>query len=54
MQAGIRVVLAKAVDAPDLSAGLFGELFDSVRDLGGVELVIPPRTDLPRAPGLPA
>lgn len=52
MEAEIRAILATAVDAPDMSAGLFGTLFDRVRELGGVELVISTRTELPRTPDL--
>jgi antitoxin FitA len=50
MEAEARLILAEAVDAPGRSSGLFGALFDHVSGLGGVELVMPARTELPRAP----
>ncbi len=52
MEAEARLILAAAVDAPGPSSGLFGALFERVGGLGGVELVIPARTELPRAPDL--
>lgn len=54
MEAEIRLILAEAVGPADQSAGLFRTLLDRVAELGGVELDLPPRVELPRAADLSA
>lgn len=52
MEAEIRAILADAVNEPTPSEGLFTTLLDRFGDLGGVELVLPPRTNPARAADL--
>jgi plasmid stability protein len=49
MEAEVRVILAEAVPDTERSGGLAQALLDRFGELGGVELDIPPRTDMPRA-----
>jgi plasmid stability protein len=43
MEAEVRAILAEAVSEPGDPRGLFVTLFDSFRELGGVDLDLPPR-----------
>jgi hypothetical protein len=52
MEAEIRVILTDAVTPRPRSVGLAQTLLDRFGDLGGVELEVPARTDLPRAADL--
>jgi plasmid stability protein len=54
MEAEIRAILTDAVSESDDSRGLLTELLDRFADIGGVELDLPARTNLPRAPDLAA
>jgi len=49
MEAEIRAILTAAVSDPPKDIGLAQALLSRFGDLGGVDLVSPPRTDLPRA-----
>lgn len=49
MEAEIRVILAAAVADPDEGPDLFEVLISRFDDLGGAELDLPARTELPRA-----
>jgi plasmid stability protein len=44
MEAEVRAILAEAVSAPSDPRGLFATLIDSFKELGGVELDLPPRS----------
>ncbi len=49
MEAEIRTILTEAVKDPDQPTGdLFTMLIDRFAELGGVDLDIPPRTEMPR------
>jgi plasmid stability protein len=52
MEAEIRAILTAAVSEPDRSRGLFVELLDRFGELGGVELDLPARSNVVRAPDL--
>jgi len=52
MEAEIRAILTAAVNEPDRSRGLFVELLDRFGELGGVELDLPVRATVARAPDL--
>jgi antitoxin FitA len=52
MEAEIRAILTDAVSKPDPSRGLFTELLDRFGEIGGVELDLPPRANVARAPDL--
>jgi plasmid stability protein len=54
MEAEIRAILTAAVDEPDASHGLFTELLDRFGEIGGVELDLPARANVARAPDLAA
>lgn len=49
MEAEVRAILAEAVPDKERSGGLAQALLDRFGELGGVELDIPPRTEMPRA-----
>ena len=52
MEAEVRAILTDAVEAPDARPGLAQELLARFGDLGGVDLELPARDDLPRAADL--
>ena len=52
MEAEIRAILTAAVCEPDSSRGLLTELLDRFGELGGVELDLPARANVARAPDL--
>ena len=52
MEAEIRAILTAAVNEPDSSQGLFAELLDRFGEIGGVELDLPARANVARAPDL--
>jgi antitoxin FitA len=52
MEAEIRVILTDAVSEPDSSRSLFSELLDRFGEIGGVELDLPARANVARAPDL--
>jgi plasmid stability protein len=52
MEAEIRAILTEAVSEPDPSRSLFSELLDRFGEIGGVELAVPPRANVARAPDL--
>ncbi|CAN5655495.1 plasmid stabilization protein [soil metagenome] len=52
MEAEIRVILTDAVTPRPRSVGLAQTLLDRFGDLGGVELEVPARADVPRAADL--
>ena len=52
MEAEIRAILTAAVSEPDPSRGLFPELMDRFGEIGGVELDLPVRANVARAPDL--
>ena len=52
MEAEIRAILTAAVSEPDRSRGLFMELMDRFGEIGGVELDLPARVNVARAPDL--
>ena len=52
MEAEIRAILTAAVSEPDPSQGLFTELLDRFGEIGGVELDLPARANVARAPDL--
>ena len=52
MEAEIREILTEAVSEPDSSRGLFTELLDRFGEIGGVELDLPARAHVTRAPDL--
>lgn len=54
MEAEIRLILTDAVGTRDENAGLFRTLLDRVAELGGAELELPPRVEVPRAADLSA
>ncbi|MGD0241365.1 MAG: hypothetical protein ABSB59_13705 [Streptosporangiaceae bacterium] len=47
-KAGARDILTDAVAEPAESPGLFQVLMDRFGELGGVEIELPPRADVPR------
>lgn len=53
MEAEVRKILTEAVDAPEPPTDLMAELRRAALAVGGVELDIPPRTEVPRVPDLP-
>lgn len=53
MEAEIRIILVDAVSEPGTSPGLFTELTDRFREVGGIDLDLPPRASRPRAADLP-
>jgi antitoxin FitA len=52
MEAEIRAILTDAVSEPDVSRGLFSELLERFGEIGGVELDLPRRANVARAPDL--
>lgn len=52
MEAEVRAILTEAVSEPRDSRGLFVTLIDSFRELGGVDLDLPPRNTPVRAADL--
>ena len=52
MEAEIRVILTEAVSESDPSRGLLTELLDRFGEIGGVELDLPGRANVARAPDL--
>ena len=50
MEAEIRVILTDAVSESDASRGLLTELLDRFGEIGGVELDLPGRANVARAP----
>jgi plasmid stability protein len=52
MEAEIRAILTAAVSEPDRSRGLLSELLDRFGEIGGVELDLPARSNVVRAPDL--
>jgi plasmid stability protein len=52
MEAEIRAILTAAVGESDSSRGLFTELLDRFGEIGGVELDVPARANVARAPDL--
>lgn len=52
MEAEIRAILTAAVSESESSRGLFSELLDRFGELGGVELDLPARSTVARAPDL--
>jgi antitoxin FitA len=52
MEAEIRAILTDAVTPPTGSSGLAQTLLARFGDLGGVELELPPRAEVPRAADL--
>ncbi len=52
MEAEIRAILTAAVGESDSSRGLFTELLDRFGEIGGVELDLPARANVARAPDL--
>jgi plasmid stability protein len=52
MEAEIRAILTDAVSEPDTSRGLFSELLDRFGEIGGIELDLPRRSNIARAPDL--
>lgn len=53
MEAEVREILTEAVDTLEPPTDLMAELRRAALAVGGVELDIPPRTDVPRVPDLP-
>lgn len=53
MEAEIRAILTDAVRPPSHSIGLAQALLSRFGDLGGVDLELPARTQVPRAVDLP-
>jgi antitoxin FitA len=49
MEAEVRAILVAAVREPDEGPNLGQAIMARFSELGGVELEIPPRTDMPRA-----
>jgi plasmid stability protein len=54
MEAEVRAILTEAVSDPSDPRGLFVTLIDSFRELGGVDLDLPPRNTPVRAADLPS
>ena len=52
MEAEIRAILTDAVSETDPSRGLFSELLERFGEIGGVELDLPRRANVARAPDL--
>ena len=52
MEAEIRAILTAAVSESDPSRGLLTELLDRFGEIGGVELDVPERANVARAPDL--
>jgi plasmid stability protein len=52
MEAEIRAILTDAVSESDASRSLFTELLDRFGEIGGVELDLPARANVARAPDL--
>ena len=52
MEAEVRAILTEAVSDPSDRRGLFVTLIDSFRELGGVDLDLPPRNTPVRAADL--
>ena len=50
MEAEIRAILVEAVTPSPPEAGLLTTLLERFGELGGVELDLPPRRDMPRYP----
>jgi plasmid stability protein len=50
MEAEVRAILVDAVREPDDAPGMLDVLSDRFAELGGVELNLPPRNAVPRAP----
>ena len=48
MEAEVRSILRSALTRPEPSGGLGTQIHELFADVGGVELDIPPRTDMPR------
>lgn len=53
MEAEVRAVLSASVREDRSSRSLMSEWRRSFAELGGVDLDIPPRTEMPRVPDLP-
>jgi plasmid stability protein len=54
MEAEIRAILVDAVRDPVPATSLFAALLDRFGEMGGVELDLPPRANVPRAADLSA
>ena len=50
MEAEVRAILSEAVADPATAVGLGRALLERFGEAGGVELELPPRSTLPRAP----